>query len=110
MPQYSLPGTPRPVGVSRMFTFTVTTTDQALTLPTAAPPWPNGYIAIQNPQYPIGSSTLNTTPIQVEWTGGNSTTEGESLSPGQADSFNAPAVPHVSVPPGSSSVTINVWY
>jgi hypothetical protein len=84
--------------------FTATTTDQVVTglkLP--------GWVCVQNPQYLVGTTTVNTTPLQVNYTGGNSSTAPQrTLSPGQIDDcmrVGSGGV-RVSVPTGTLSILL----
>jgi hypothetical protein len=87
-----------------MAPFTATTSNQSLSLTLP------GKIRLQNPQYLIGTSTLNTTPLQVNYSGGNAcTAPTETLSPGQiGDWFDIGTTtqPTVCLPAGAASLSI----
>ena len=82
--------------------FTVTTNDQALvlTLP--------GKFRLINPQYLVGTTTVNTTPLQVNYAGGNAcTAPTATLSPGVVDDWlyiAGATQPHVCVPTGTLQI------
>lgn len=89
--------------VNSVALFTATTGDQAmtgLTLP--------GKYRITNPQYIIGTTTINLVPLLVNYYGGNAcTSPSVSLSPGQIDDWIYQAsttIPHVCVPSGTLSI------
>lgn len=87
-----------------MSPFSATTSDQPLTLTLP------GKIRLQNPQYLIGTSTLNTVPLQVNYSGGNAcSAPTETLSPGQIGDWvyiSGTTQPHVCLPPGAISFPI----
>jgi hypothetical protein len=87
-----------------MALFSATTSNQplSLTLP--------GKVRLKNPQYLIGTSTLNTTPLQVNYSGGNAcSAPTDTLSPGEASTWVYIAnttQPTVCLPSGATSFSI----
>jgi hypothetical protein len=94
-------GPSNPVGPA-MAPFTATVTDQALTLTLP------GRFRLENPQYQIGTTTFNTTPLQINYAGGNAcTAPTATLSPGQIDDWfviSGTTQPHVCVPTGTLQI------
>lgn len=90
--------------VTAMAPFTATTSSQPLALHLP------GKVRLQNPQYLVGTSTLNSTPLQVNYAGGDACgAPTETLSPGMIGDWvyiTSTVQPTVCLPAGAASFEI----